>query len=211
MIAAFHDTSAAATAAATATATATAAADTTTTSGLLFNSGYDANVALFTCVPQEGDVLVYDEAIHASVHEGMKGSRVKGKGHKLAFRHNDVRDLERVLLGLVGSGGGGGAGGGTNGSNGEDDSEGVRLGKRNVFVATEAVYSMDGDVANLLEIVALVEKLLPMGNGYIIVDEAHATGVIGPQGRGLVCELQLENKVFARLHTFGKALACGGG
>ena len=206
MIAAFHDTSAAATATA-ATATATAAADTTTTSGLLFNSGYDANVALFTCVPQEGDVLVYDEAIHASVHEGMKGSRVKGKGHKLAFRHNDVRDLERVLLGLVGSGGGDG----TNGTNGEDDSEGVRSGKRNVFVAMEAVYSMDGDVANLLEIVGLVEKLLPMGNGYIIVDEAHATGVIGPQGRGLVCELQLESKVFARLHTFGKALACGGG
>ena len=179
-------------------------------------------------MPQEGDVLVYDEAIHASVHEGMKGSRVKGRGCKAAFRHNDVEDLERVLLELVGgrsrgsstssgssssssSSNGGIDGMENNNSNEENDSNRIRTGKRNVFVAVEAVYSMDGDVANLLEIVELIEKLLPMGNGYVIVDEAHATGVIGPQGRGLVCELRLENRVFARLHTFGKALACSGG
>ena len=152
---------------------------------------------------------MYDEAIHASVHEGMRGSRVKNdKKNKIAFRHNDVGDLERVLLGLMS--------GHEEDLDNHDtrmskDSEGVRNGKRNVFVAVEAIYSMDGDVANLLEIVELVERLLPMGNGYVIVDEAHATGVLGPKGRGLVCKLQLENRVFARLHTFGKALACGGG
>ena len=169
-------------------------------------------------------MLVYDEAIHASVHEGMKGSRVKGRGCKVAFRHNDVEDLERVLLGLVGgrsrgsssSSGSSSSNSGIDGiennnSNEENDSNRIITGKRNVFVAVEAVYSMAGDVANLLQIVELVEKLLPMGNGYVIVDEAHATGVIGPQGRGLVCELRLENRVFARLHTFGKALACSGG
>lgn len=125
-----------------------------------------------------------------------------GKRNKIAFRHNDVRDLERVLLGSTGNEGH---------HNNNNDTDGVRNGRRNVFVAIEAIYSMDGDVANLLEIVELVERLLPTGNGHVIVDEAHATGVLGPRGRGLVCELQLQNRVFARLHTFGKALACGGG
>ena len=166
-------------------------------------------------MPQEGDVLVYDEAIHASVHEGMRGSRVKdGRGNKVAFRHNDVGDLESVLLNLTGKHKEGydrNDNGNNNDDDDDDDTEGVKNGRRNVFVAVEAIYSMDGDVANLLEIVELVERLLPMRNGYVIVDEAHATGVLGPKGRGLVCELQLQDRVFARLHTFGKALACSGG
>ncbi|KAF2009967.1 PLP-dependent transferase [Aaosphaeria arxii CBS 175.79] len=69
---------------------------------------------------------------------------------------------------------------------------------------------MDGDVAKLREIVEMVERTLPRGTGHVVVDEAHSTGVLGPQGRGLVCELGLEDRVFARLHTFGKALACNG-
>jgi 8-amino-7-oxononanoate synthase len=70
---------------------------------------------------------------------------------------------------------------------------------------------MDGDLAPLTDIVETVERTLPKGCGYIVVDEAHSTGVIGPYGRGLVSELGLEKRVFARLHTFGKALACNGG
>lgn len=80
-----------------------------------------------------------------------------------------------------------------------------------VMVAVEGVYSMDGDVAALEDIVACVKRLLPKGNGHIIVDEAHSTGLFGRQGRGLVCELGLEERVFARLHTFGKAMGSFGG
>lgn len=163
-------------------------------SGLLFNSGFDANAGFFACVPQKGDVVVYDELIHASVHDGMRLSRAT---KRVPFRHNCVADLKRILKGLV---------------CGEDDSS-ARLqdGTAHVFVAVEAIYSMDGDLAPLHAIVETVEATLPRGSGYIVVDEAHATGVVGPRGQGLVCELGLEGRVFARLHTFGKALACNGG
>ncbi|KAF7869670.1 hypothetical protein EAF04_004454 [Stromatinia cepivora] len=157
---------------------------------LLFNSGFDANSAFFACVPQKGDIVVYDEQIHASVHEGMRGSRAK---KFLPFGHNDVGDLRRVL-------------------------ESVGRGEivSNVFVAVEGLYSMDGDVCPLRAVVEVVEEIFGLGGiteggrGYIAVDEAHSTGVYGPQGRGLVCELGLEEKIFARLHTFGKALAGNG-
>ncbi|KAJ4301375.1 hypothetical protein N0V90_003467 [Kalmusia sp. IMI 367209] len=69
---------------------------------------------------------------------------------------------------------------------------------------------MDGDVAPLTAIIETVEDVLGKETGYVVVDEAHATGVFGREGRGLVCEFGLENRVFARLHTFGKALGCNG-
>lgn len=158
--------------------------------GCLFNSGFDANAGFFACVPQPGDVVVYDAAIHASVHEGMRLSRA---GTRLSFQHNDVDDLQRVLEGVL-------AGDAL-----------VRAGKRSVFLAVESLYSMDGDLVPLAAIVEVVERLLPIGNGKIIVDEAHSTGLYGEHGRGVVCSLGLERRVFARLHTFGKALACNGG
>jgi 8-amino-7-oxononanoate synthase len=76
----------------------------------------------------------------------------------------------------------------------------------NIMVVVESIYSMDGDAAHLAEFAALCEK----HNASLIVDEAHATGVIGKRGEGLVCHLGLEEKVFARVHTFGKALGCHG-
>lgn len=158
--------------------------------GLLSNSGFDANVGLFSCLPQPGDVIVYDEFIHASVHDGMRVSRA---GQKLSFLHNSIEAFRAVLQGVVGR------------------DEMVKDGRRNVFIAVEAVYSMDGDVAPLNCIVEALHELLPVGNGYLIVDEAHSNGVFGAKGRGLVCELGLESEVLVRLHTFGKALACNGG
>lgn len=172
--------------------------------GLLFNSGFDANAGLFSCAPQPGDVVVYDELIHASVHDGMK----LGRARRIPFAHNTVNgesstsqdgkaagSLGSVLAQLCA------------GAEGEP----FRSGNKNIFVAVEGVYSMDGDVAPLQEIVACVRHHLPKNNGHIIVDEAHSTGIIGQRGRGLVCHLGLEDQIWARVHTFGKAMGCAGG
>jgi len=158
--------------------------------GLLFNSGFDANSGFFSCIPQPGDVIIYDQYIHASVHEGMRLSRA---GARVPFAHNSIHDFQRLLRDQI------------------HKDPLIQFGTRNVFVAIESVYSMDGDLAPIAEFVECVERLLPMGNGHVIVDEAHSTGVFGPMGSGIVCSLRLEDKIFARLHTFGKALSCGGG
>jgi 8-amino-7-oxononanoate synthase len=158
--------------------------------GLLFNSGFDANAGFFACVPQPGDVIVHDELVHASVHDGMRLSRA---ARTVSFLHNSVDDLRVVLRMIV-------------------EERGVSSSaKRNIIVAVESIYSMDGDVAPLKSIVDVVEEIVGTQHGYVVVDEAHSTGVLGPQGRGLVCELGLEHRIFARLHTFGKALASNGG
>jgi len=82
----------------------------------------------------------------------------------------------------------------------------LKKGKSNSFVITESVFSMDGDMAPLAEMAVLCEKY----KAHLIVDEAHATGVIGKRGEGLVQHLKLQDKCFARIHTFGKALGCHG-
>lgn len=138
---------------------------------LLFNSGYDANVGLFSCIAQKGDVVLYDELAHASIHDGIRLSR----GNSFPFRHNDLSHLEERLKITAG----------------------------NIFVAVESVYSMDGDCAPLQEISVLCNRY----GANLIVDEAHATGVFG---KGLVQNFRMENSVFARVHTFGKALGCHG-
>ncbi|CAI2163535.1 5330_t:CDS:2 [Funneliformis geosporum] len=150
-------------------------------SALIFPSGFDANVGFFSSVPQRGDAIIMDEFIHASVHDGVKNSRA---AIVKKFRHNDVDHLKETLEEIVK----------------KIDPQ------RNIFVSVESLYSMDGDIAPLNDIVEVIKPF----NTYLIVDEAHATGVYGEQGRGIVCELGLERKVFARLHTFGKALASNG-
>ncbi|KAI4714448.1 hypothetical protein J4E89_000128 [Alternaria sp. Ai002NY15] len=158
-------------------------------SGLLFNSGFDANAGFFASVPQPGDMILYDELVHASVHDGMRLSRA---GKTIAFEHNSISALKNALIAVLG------------------ENEGVRDKSCNVFVALESIYSMDGDVCPLKEMVEVVEEVLGPERGYIVMDEAHSTGVLGPEGRGLVCELGLEKRIFARLHTFGKAVAANG-
>ncbi|CEP07884.1 hypothetical protein [Parasitella parasitica] len=148
-------------------------------SALIFNSGFDANAGLFSTVPQRGDIIVYDELIHASVHEGMRLSRA---AKCLPFLHSNVEDFERIIQWVV-----------------------AQYPGKNVFVAVETVYSMDGDVAPLNELIAVLRNFWPRKeNGYVIVDEA---SVYGHQGRGIISQLGLEKEIFARLHTFGKALA----
>lgn len=151
-------------------------------SGLLIGSGFDANVSIFTCLPQPGDTIVYDELIHASVHDGMRISRATTF---LAFKHNALDDFQAKLKLCTSA-------------------------SQNVFVAVESVYSMDGDVAPLSEMVRIMKDSFPHNNCHLIVDEAHATGVYGSKGSGRVSELGLESDVLIRLHTFGKALASNG-
>ena len=142
--------------------------------GLIFNSGYDANLGLFSSAPQRGDTILYDELSHASIIDGIRLSHADS----FKFRHNDLNHFEERL----------------------------KSAKGKAFVAVESVYSMDGDFAPLKEIVLLCEKY----SANLLVDEAHATGVFGKNGEGLCVELGVEKKVFARVHTFGKALGCHG-
>lgn len=142
--------------------------------GLIYNSGYDANVGLFSSILQKGDAVIYDELIHASVHDGIKLSSASA----YPFKHNDIGHLEERLKIMQGT----------------------------IYVAVESIYSMDGDDAPLKEIAALCKKY----NANLIVDEAHATGITVNNGKGKVQEFDLEKEVFARVHTFGKALGCHG-
>ncbi|MBC7407426.1 MAG: 8-amino-7-oxononanoate synthase [Arcicella sp.] len=166
--------------------------------GLIFNSGYDANVGLLSCIPQKNDILITDELIHASMIDGARLSYAT----RYKFKHNDIESLEfrlsnadlrkdNLMVGITKS-------------TFENNSSLETVFSK--FIAIESVYSMDGDLANLTSIVNLSEKY----GANLIVDEAHATGIFGKNGRGLVCELGLEDKVFARVVTFGKALGCHG-
>ncbi|MNK40243.1 8-amino-7-oxononanoate synthase [compost metagenome] len=143
-------------------------------SAIIFNSGYDANVGLFSSVPQKRDMILYDEYIHASIRDGIRLSNAKA----YKFSHNDVADLERLLKKAYNE-------------NSEND----------IYVVTESVFSMDGDSPDLEKIKSLTGKY----NAFLIIDEAHALGVMGKKGEGLV-----QNKIFARIVTFGKGLGCHG-
>ena len=160
--------------------------------GLLFNSGFDANVGVFSTLPGPTDFIVFDEYIHASIHDGMRASRVH-PNRKRSFKHNDLADLRLVLERIA-----------------ETDKDEAR----NVFIAVEGLYSMDGDYAPLTSIFSLMDSIFPPSSSlqaHLIVDEAHSTCICGPQGRGLVVHLGLEHRVLVRLHTFGKAMAASGG
>ncbi|KAM0746721.1 8-amino-7-oxononanoate synthase [Meredithblackwellia eburnea MCA 4105] len=158
--------------------------------GLLFNSGFDANAGLWACLPSKDDFIVYDALIHASTHDGMRASRVLPQ-RRIPFKHNSVADLQEILLRLK-------------------EEQAIRSGVACVWVAVETLYSMDGDLAPLAELVEAVETILDRGNGHMVVDEAHSTGLYGPQGRGVVCALSLANRITIRVHTFGKAMSCSG-
>lgn len=144
-------------------------------SALLFNSGYDAGLGLFSCIAAVGDTIFYDETVHACIHDGLRLSRAQ----TLPFRHNDLRDLENKMQAVTSG---------------------------NIFVAVESVYSMDGDVVPLPALTELAEKY----GAAILIDEAHATGWLGATGGGLVDALGLQGRIFARIHTYGKAMGAHG-
>jgi len=145
-----------------------------TEAGLIFNSGYDANIGLFSCIADKGDTIIYDQYIHASIRDGIRLSNARS----FSFEHNNLPSLEKKLQQASGT----------------------------ILVVIESIYSMDGDQAPLKEIIEVCEKY----QAQIILDEAHATGVLGENGEGLAQSLNIESKIFARIHTFGKAMGCHG-
>ncbi len=98
-------------------------------SALIFNSGYDANIGLFSCVPQKGDLVLYDEFIHASIYDGIRLSYAK----HYKFKHNNVNALKDLI-------------------------ERHKPDFQNIYIAVESIYSMDGDASPLLEIVELIKN-----------------------------------------------------
>ena len=155
-----------------------------TEAALYFGSGYAANIGLLSSLLKPGDTVFSDALNHASLIDGIRLSGAT----KAIYPHGDLEFLERALRDRVRDGG-------------------ARV------IVTETVFSMEGDIAPLAELVTLARKY----DAAVIVDEAHATGVWGPEGRGMAAELGLEREMLAIVHTCGKALAsagafvCGGG
>lgn len=144
-------------------------------SALVFNSGYDANVGVFSSIPQRGDIILYDELCHASIRDGIRLSLAKS----FKFRHNDTEHLRELLS---------------------------QHADATIFVATESVFSMDGDTPPLAEMVSICKQT----GAYLIVDEAHALGVFGDKGEGIIQSQDFHSDVFIRVMTFGKGLGCHG-
>jgi 8-amino-7-oxononanoate synthase len=145
---------------------------------LFFGSGYVANYALLSTLPQSGDLLVLDALVHASAHEGARA----GRAQFTSAAHNDAGAFEEAVRTWRDGGGRG-----------------------RVWLAVESLYSMDGDRAPLDELVAVAER----HDAMLLIDEAHATGVYGSDGRGLAASLEGRDNVIA-LHTCGKALGGAG-
>ncbi|WP_353227779.1 8-amino-7-oxononanoate synthase [Novosphingobium sp.] len=151
-------------------------------SALFLSSGYAANVALLATLPQSGDLVVHDELIHASMHEGLRLTRATAIG----VPHNDATAFADACAQWRGAG--------------------RNAGQRGrIWLAFETLYSMDGDRAPLADLVAIAERY----DAIMLIDEAHATGVFGPHGRGLAASLDGRADTVA-LRTCGKALGAEG-
>lgn len=148
---------------------------------LYFSSGFQANAAIFQALPSRHDTIVFDEYVHASAREAIQNSQAR----RIKAKHNDVSSFENALK------------------------EASASEREQIWVAIESVYSMDGDVAPLDELYALVEKY----DAILIVDEAHGSGVCGPTGRGVTEEIISKNgyERLITLHTCGKAIGVAGG
>ncbi|NRB19059.1 MAG: 8-amino-7-oxononanoate synthase [Rhodobacteraceae bacterium] len=149
-----------------------------TQAALFINGGFTGNMAIFSALPRHGDLVLYDALIHASTHDGMR----LGRAQCQSFAHNDVRAAEAAITDWRAGGGSG-----------------------QIWIAVEAVYSMDGDRA---PVVALAELAMRMG-AVLVLDEAHSTGVFGDLGRGLGQAVAHLPNVLS-LHTCGKALGVSG-
>lgn len=143
---------------------------------LVFNTGHGANAGALAALCDRDDLIMSDALNHASIVDGCRLSRAEVR----IYKHNDMNALEDILK--------------------------VSGKYRRRWIVSDGVFSMDGDMAPLPEIVALAEKY----GASIYVDEAHATGVLGPRGRGSAAHFGLEERITVRMGTLGKAVGSFG-
>jgi len=143
-----------------------------------FQSGFNCNMGTIQAITDKGDLIISDQLNHASIIDGVKMS----KADKAVYLHNDMEDLERILL-----------------EKRED--------YNTVLIITDGVFSMDGDLANLPEIVRLAKKFKAL----TYVDDAHGSGVLGRSGRGTVDHFNLHGEVDFIVGTLSKAIGVIGG
>lgn len=144
---------------------------------IIFNSGYQANIGLIQNLLKKGDVIFSDKLNHASIIDGIQLSEI----NFFRFKHNDISDLNRLL-------------------------KLHRKNFKNALVITETVFSMDGDIAPLREIVGMKKQF----DFKILIDEAHSTGIFGKNGAGLAEEFGLTGEIEYIMGTFSKALGSFG-
>jgi glycine C-acetyltransferase len=148
-----------------------------TDDAILYTSCFDANTGLFETLLGEQDAIISDQLNHASVIDGIRLC----KAQRLRYRHSDMNDLEAQLKAAAGA--------------------------RSRLIATDGVFSMDGDLARLDEIVQLAERYDAM----VMVDDSHATGFVGPGGRGVAEHYGVMDRIDITTSTLGKALGGGSG
>lgn len=153
---------------------------------MLFASGFQANLGWVNGLLRDGDLLLYDELNHASLYDGIQLTLSSVKAKAFRFKHNDVDHLKKLL---------------------ERAQVGNTDARRQIFVAVEGVYSMDGDLAPLREIRALCDEF----DAVLVVDDAHGTGVMGETGRGTAEHFGLEGKIDLSMGTFSKSFGTTGG
>ncbi len=146
-------------------------------SALVFSTGFQTNLGTISSLVSKRDYMITDRSDHASIVDGCRLSF----GKVLKFKHNDMSDLERVLS--------------------NHDQEGGKI------IIVDGVFSMEGDIANLLEIVRLAKKY----DARVMVDDAHAIGVLGENGIGTTEHFGLEDEVDLVMGTFSKSFASLGG
>jgi 8-amino-7-oxononanoate synthase len=145
---------------------------------LFFSSGYLANFALLSTLPQRDDLVILDEFVHASTREGVRA----GRAAMVEVAHNDLHAVEARIRTWRTQGGVG-----------------------RIWIAVESLYSMDGDRAPLDELAAIADR----HEAFLVIDEAHATGVFGPDGRGFSASLEGRHNIVV-VHTCSKALGGAG-
>ncbi len=159
-----------------------------TEAALSFSSGYATAVGTICALLGKDDIIVLDKLVHACIVDAAKLSGAKLR----VFKHNDLDDLERILKWTTQV---------------RRVESGAPTAKPNVLVVTESVFSMDGDCASLRELIALKEQC----GAWLMVDEAHATGLYGERGQGLAGQLGVADRIEIQMGTLGKALGVSGG
>lgn len=152
-------------------------------SAIVFSTGYMANIGLITSVASKGDLIISDELNHASIIDGCRLSKAETK----VYPHKDVEKLKEILS--------------------QGNSSSPEGGYKKMIIITDGVFSMDGDIAPLPEIIEAAKEY----NAIVILDDAHATGVLGENGRGTPEYFGLEDENLIQVGTLSKALGSLGG